>query len=475
MVDEPVAFYYRVSLIVVARYPCGAVRVLRSSRPKFGEKRGFRSSMLNGTGLAPLPSGACRITGRLIVKRAKSNMVEPLILESSRIPSAAEAMEIVERKGLGHPDTICDAVMESVAVELAQAYLKTCGRVLHFNADKGMLVAGQVDCRFGGGSVLAPMRLVMGDRATFEWKNKHIPVKEIAEQAAYKWFKRHLPRIKPIKNLECQIELRPASEELRSVTDRSREAVANDTSATVGYAPLTPTERLVFQVEQFLNGPSFKKEFPDTGQDVKVLVVRTGRNLTMTVAMPFLAPLIRTESEYFKRKASVKRALMSFVKRKVGVDFTPHVFLNVLDQPGAGEAGAYLTLLGTSAEAGDSGEVGRGNRVCGIISLLRPASAEAAAGKNPVAHVGKIYNVLAQVLAEDLHKKVQGLQDVTVWITSQIGKPISSPQAVVVEVTLARGARLAVVRPHIQREVQIAFAHIQSFCKALTKGLYAVC
>lgn len=403
------------------------------------------------------------------------SLIEPMILESSRIPPAQEAVEIVERKGLGHPDTICDAVMEAVAVQLAQAYLKTCGRVLHFNADKGMLVAGQVACRFGGGSVLAPMRLVMGDRATFEWKGKPLPVKEIAERAAYKWFKRHLPRIKPPKDLECQVELKPASEELRSVSERPREAVANDTSATVGYAPFTPTERLVFQVEQFLNGRAFKKEFPDTGEDVKVLAVRREKDLTVTVAMPFLAPLIRSESEYFKRKALVEQALTQFVTRKSGIGFSPHIFLNVLDRPGAGEAGTYLTLLGTSAEAGDSGEVGRGNRVCGIISLRRPASAEAAPGKNPVAHVGKIYNVLAQVLAEDIHRKVRGLQDVTVWITSQIGRPISSPQAVVVEVIPASGTTLAAVRPQIQREVQLAFSHMKSFCKALTRGSYGVC
>jgi S-adenosylmethionine synthetase len=166
---------------------------------------------------------------------------------------------------------------------------------------------------------------------------------------------------------------------------------------------------------------------------------------------------------------------MEIVERKGGARFSPHVFLNMLDQSGAGAAGAYLTLLGTSAEAGDSGEVGRGNRVRGISSLLRPGSAEAAAGKNPVAHVGKIYNVMAEVLAEDIHKKGQGLQEVTVWITSQIGKPISSPQALVVEVTLADGTTRAVVRPLMQREVQLAFTHIKSFCKALTRGVYAVC
>ncbi len=403
------------------------------------------------------------------------SLIEPMVIESARISPSQEAVEIVERKGLGHPDTICDAVMEAVAIQLAQTYLKTCGRVLHFNADKAMLVAGQVACRFGGGSVLAPMRLVMGDRATFEWKNKRIPVKELAERAAYRWFKRHLPRIKPLKDLECQVELKPASEELRSVAERPREAVANDTSATVGYAPLTPTERLVFQIEQFLNSRSFKKEFPDTGEDVKVLAVRSGSDLNVTVAMPFLAPLIRSESEYFKRKTLAARVLTDFVRRKSASDFFPHVFLNVLDQRGAGEAGTYLTLLGTSAEAGDSGEVGRGNRVCGIISLRRPASAEAAAGKNPVAHVGKIYNVLAQVLAEDIHKKVPGLLDVTVWITSQIGQPISLPQAVLVEVIPRRGMKLEAVRPQIQREVQLAFTHMPSFCKALMRGLYAVC
>jgi len=384
-------------------------------------------------------------------------------------------MEIVERKGLGHPDTICDAVMESVSVALAQAYLKKVGHVLHFNADKAMLVAGQVACRFGGGSVLAPMRLVMGDRATFEWKNKHVPVQEIAERTVYKWFKRHLPRVKPLKDLECQVELRPASEELRSVTERSTEPVANDTSAAVGYAPLTPTERLVFHIEQFLNSPTFKREFPDTGEDVKVLAVRMKKDVTITVAMPFLSPFVRKESQYFARKAQAAEALKAFVKRKSGAGLSPQLFLNVLDRRGVGEGGTYLTLLGTSAEAGDSGEVGRGNRVCGVISLRRPASGEAAAGKNPVAHVGKIYNVLAQVLAEDIHKKVRGLREVTVWISSQIGKPVSCPQAVVVEVVLATGTTLEAVQPQIHREVHLAFAHIKTFCQALARGLYAVC
>ena len=125
----------------------------------------------------------------------------------------------------------------------------------------------------------------------------------------------------------------------------------------------------------------------------------------------------------------------------------------------------YLSLLGTSAEAGDSGEVGRGNRVCRVISLRRPASAEAAAGKNPMAHV----------LAGQIHRNVKGLREVTVWLTSQIGRPVSSPQYVMVEVHLAQGVKMASVEPLISRQVQDALRSMMPFCQALAKGDYAVC
>ena len=398
-----------------------------------------------------------------------------IILRSMCKPLAEQPFEIVERKGLGHPDTICDSVMEQVAVQLAQAYLKICGRVLHFNADKGLLVGGEVDCRLGGGHVITPMRLVMGDRATFKWRKKSVPVAEIAERVASTWFRRHLPHVDPLKHLTCQVELKPASAELQSVSERRGGPVANDTSAAVGYAPFTPTESLVIQVEQFLNGASFKKAFSDTGQDVKVLGVRTKGQVALTVAMPLLSSAIRTESQYFARKTEVLRALQSFVKQKAEPKLSVEVTLNALDRRGAGVEGMYLSLLGTSAEAGDSGEVGRGNRVCGVISLRRPASAEAAAGKNPVAHVGKIYNVLAHMLAGQIHRNVKGLREVTVWLTSQIGQPVSSPQFVMVEAHLVPGVSLTSVEPLIGRQVHQALRRMTPFCQGLALGDFPVC
>jgi len=228
-------------------------------------------------------------------------------------------------------------------------------------------------------------------------------------------------------------------------------------------------------VEQFLNSPSFKKEFLDTGEDVKVLALRREREVTLTIAMPFLVPAIHRESQYFARKTEVLRAIKQFVSKRVKPGLSAQIGLNALDRRGAGPAGLYLSLLGTSADGGDSGEVGRGNRVCGLISLRRQASAEAAAGGNPIAHVGKIYNVLAQVLAEDIYHKVKGLLEVTVWLTSQIGRPVSSPQAVVVEVAVTHGVSLEAVEPLIRQRVHHALKGIKTFCQALARGMYAVC
>ncbi len=44
----------------------------------------------------------------------------------------------------------------------------------------------------------------------------------------------------------------------------------------------------------------------------------------------------------------------------------------------------FLTVTGTSAEMGDDGSVGRGNRCNGLITPNRPMSMEATSGKNPI-------------------------------------------------------------------------------------------
>ncbi len=382
-------------------------------------------------------------------------------------------VEIVERKGLGHPDTICDLVMERISQALSKAYLKRYGRILHHNCDKGLLVAGQVERRFGGGRVIEPMRLVIGDRATLV---REFDVAELAVETAKQWLCENLPEVNPEQHLTYQVELKGGSDELsgifRSESPRYR---ANDTSAAVGYAPLSETERLVIAAEKHLNDRDFKKKFPESGSDVKVMGVRKGAQLDLTVAMPLLDRYVSSEAVYFQRKEEMRQALADHLRSRLEAIRDINVTMNTLDRRGAGLSGMYLSVLGTSAEDADSGEVGRGNQVNGIIALNRPRGSEAAAGKNPVSHVGKIYNVLSHRLAEQIHSEVPGIRQAVVWLCSRIGDPVDAPQMCSVQVVIDGATKLAAVQESIRGVVVRGLSRMAEFCHELASGKYSIC
>jgi S-adenosylmethionine synthetase len=285
----------------------------------------------------------------------------PIVIEALRDqPVARRRMEVVERKGIGHPDTICDSLVEAISVGLSRMYLEELGAIPHYNVDKALLIAGQCAKGFGWGEMTRPMEFVVGDRATFEVNGRKLPVEETVRETVAGWLAAHLPRVGPGRDFVTRVVLASGSTELRSIFARGLDAiVANDTSGASGYAPLSPTEEIVLGVEQFLNGPAFKAAFPDTGQDVKVFGVREDGGLRLTVAMPMLAAATASENAYFRRKDEVLTALKV---RFHDVPFAVDWRLNNLDAPGQGTNGVYLTLTGTSAEDADSGQVGRGNR-----------------------------------------------------------------------------------------------------------------
>jgi S-adenosylmethionine synthetase len=150
------------------------------------------------------------------------------------------------------------------------------------------------------------------------------------------------------------------------------------------------------------------------------------------------------------------------------------VEFNVLDQIGMDLARTYVSVLGTSAEDADSGEVGRGNEVNGLICLNRPRGAEAASGKNPLSHVGKIYNVLAHHLADRLHQELQPVKEAIVWLSSRIGEPIDQPFLTSVQVRLERGANLSDVVGPIRDCIRQEFGNIGAFCSQLAAGKYRI-
>lgn len=384
-------------------------------------------------------------------------------------------VEIVERKGTGHPDYICDSIMDAISVALSQEYLRECGMVLHHNTDKGLLAAGRVKKFFGGGKVVKPMELTIGDRATFMFKGKKIPVADIAVETAKKWFRDNMRFVEPDKHLKCRIVLQHGSEELSDIFVRPGKVLgANDTSAAVGYYPLSPTEKAVYGLERYLNSQGFKKRFPWTGEDIKVMGLRSGSRLAMTVAMPLLAPYVGSEKDYFEKKDLVHSEMVKF-SRKFGEFSVTDINFNTLDEIGRGLGGIYLGLLGSSAEDADSGQVGRGNRVNGLISLNRPLGTEAAAGKNPVSHVGKIYNVLSHRIAKKIYENVEGVREVTVLLLSRIGVPIDKPQMASAQLLLERGRGISEVAGKAKEIFEKEFSGINRFCLELSRGKYPIC
>lgn len=390
-------------------------------------------------------------------------------------PIARQRVEIVERKGRGHPDTICDSVMEAISVRLSEEYRKAFGAVLHHNIDKGLLAAGRADIRFGGGRIARPMELVIGDRASSGFGGRHVPVEKLAKEAAHAWFRENLRFVDPEKHVRCRVILAPGSEELSDIFTRpGKVRGANDTSALIGYYPLSPTEKAVLHLEQHLNSEGFKKQFPETGEDIKVMGLRNGDTLDLTVAMPLLAPSISSEADYFSRKNEVLNAISKYLGRLRGFRGV-RASLNTLDIPGRGLGGIYLSLLGTSAESADSGQVGRGNRVNGLISVNRPMGTEAAAGKNPVSHVGKIYNVLAHRTAEKIWRNVDGIEEVYVMLLSRIGAPINRPHAATARVRLRKGVSHREVSQAVAAVIEKELSGISRFCMRLAEGRYPVC
>jgi len=362
-----------------------------------------------------------------------------------------QEIEIVERKGIGHPDTICDAVAEATSVALCHFYEKEFGRVLHHNVDKALLVGGRTLTWFGGGEMLEPIILTLVGRTTIEAKGKRVPVQDLYRESATRWIKENLRYLDPERHVRFQDNLRPGSPDLVELFLRSDTTpLSNDTSFGVGYAPLTLVERLVYETERYLNSPSFKATHPEVGEDIKVMGLRKGEEIALTVAAAFVSQHLSNLNDYREKKRIVKNDLTDFAQAMT--DRKPSVHLNAADDEENGSI--YLTLTGTSAEAGDDGQVGRGNRVNGLITPFRPMSLEAAAGKNPISHVGKLYNLSAKRIAEQVVEQVEEVEEAYCYILSQIGRPITNPMAVNLKLRarrLTRGVKGRACQIAIQR------------------------
>jgi S-adenosylmethionine synthetase len=366
-------------------------------------------------------------------------------------------VEIVERKGLGHPDSLCDALAEAVSARLCRHYLEHCGVILHHNVDKVLLCGGAAAPRFGGGEVLEPMDIFLGGRATHAFEGACFPVHELAADACRNWIRQNLRAVDPKRDARIHPLIRPGSADLVQLYLRAqRDGVwlANDTSCGVGYAPLSELERLVLNVEQRLTSVAMRATQPALGEDVKVMGIRRDRRIELIVACALIGRFLGGLQHYRDVKAWLVEQIRAAAGEVTGCAL--EAVVNAADAPDG--SSVYLTVTGTSAEAGDDGEAGRGNRVNGLITPYRPMTMESLAGKNPVSHVGKLYNLCAGLLASALTEDVGGVREAHCALVSRIGRPVTEPEVVDVRLRLDPAASLADVAAAVEA---IAWRHVE--------------
>jgi len=332
-----------------------------------------------------------------------------VIIEQLTRPYSANKFEIVERKGIGHPDTLCDGISDAISRDLCKYYLDHFGQIMHHNVDKVLLIGGRSRPVFGGGDIIRPLTIVIGGRATDEVEGAMVPVQDIAREATKKFLKA------TVKNIDDHFAIEPrigvGSSELRSLVGKT---LSNDTSMGVGFAPFSRLEENIFKIEPLMHATN------GVGEDVKLMGIRQGGSARFTLAAAMVSKNIKNRDQYDDIKVELEGKALAYAASEWE---DTSVVINAADK---GED-IYLTVTGTSAEMGDDGETGRGNRYNGLITPGRPMTLEASSGKNPVSHVGKLYNIVANKAAADI-AQLEGVEEAYVYLVSKIGAPIDEPQ-----------------------------------------------
>ncbi|MFC6988543.1 methionine adenosyltransferase [Haloplanus sp. GCM10025708] len=376
-------------------------------------------------------------------------------------------VEIVERKGIGHPDSLCDGIAESVSRALSNLYLDRVGKVLHYNTDETQLAAGTAEPAFGGGEVIEPIHVLIVGRATRRYDGQTLPVDTVALDAARDYLNEHVPELEFGTDVVVDVRLGEGSGDLQEVfgEDGATVPMANDTSFGVGHAPLTETEQIVLDAERHLNGP-YAADHPELGADVKIMGKREGDHVDLTVAAAMIDSYVPDMEAYRAAVDRVRETVETVARERT--DRSVSVQVNTADD--YDEGAIYLTTTGTSAEQGDDGSVGRGNRANGLITPNRPMSMEATSGKNPVNHIGKIYNLLSTEIAESVVAEVDGIRDLQVRLLSQIGRPIDQPHVADAMVVTEEDVDLADIAPDVASIVDRELANVTTVTRRTIDG-----
>jgi len=318
-------------------------------------------------------------------------------------------LELVERKGLGHPDTLADALAEVVSTEYSKFCLEKFGAVLHHNVDKLYIGAGHFKIDFGLCEMLKPVQVRINGRMSNSYAGETFDIIGIQERAVLSYLLKVLPHLKE-EEIIVQANATQHTKRPYWFSPRNREDIpdfqkpmANDTSVCVSHWPMTISEKLALELERyFWNGNSDIPVplFHHFGQDIKVMVCRKGKFIDVTMCVPIISTSVSLFSAYQELIKGVEnnlnilaREIIQKTEYSVAVKVNPYQAL-------------YMLGIGSCIECGEEGIVGRGNSNSGVISMFRPHCIEAAAGKNPVYHTGRVLSFLTMHLAKAIYAEL---------------------------------------------------------------------
>jgi len=385
----------------------------------------------------------------------------------NQIPLEKQRIELVERKCLGHPDSIADGIAESISQALCKVYLEEFGVVLHHNTDQGEVVAGESCPKFGGGRMIRPIYVLIDGRATKQFNGVTVPTDAVAVEAAHAYLHKILPELNLTRDVMIDSRLGTGSTDLRDVFKPRQGKVprSNDTSFGVGHAPFSDVENIIRNSSNYID-TKLRKKYPAIGQDIKIMGLRDGNTITLTIACAIVDKYCADIKEYQDYMALLTEEIGKIAKKST----KRKIVVNVNTADDIKNKSVFLTVTGTSAEMGDDGSVGRGNRCNGLITPNRPMSMEATSGKNPINHIGKIYNLLSTQIAQESVKKVDGIEEMYVRLLSQIGKPIDLPLVASVQVLPKKGVTLKEINGEIQAIVDDNLANVTSITEKVIRG-----
>ncbi len=362
-------------------------------------------------------------------------------------------IEIVERKGIGHPDTICDVLAEKISNNYSLYCLENFGVVLRHMVDKIAILGGKSKVSFGSGEMIEPIRLLLNCRFTKNVNNINIPYLDICKQTIFDFFGEVMPTLDVKKWLVLVNNIHFSQgpgvvydKKGKTANERAfffsapnkkyqnfhdNQVRANDTSTAVAYYPLSKLENLVIFLEKKLNSREFKLDYPYVGTDIKIMAKRINKDVYMTLCIPFISKYSPSLKFYLEGKVELEKIILKDIRKQYKCLKKVKIFINTRDN--ISKSDLYLTVTGSAIESGDEGVVGRGNRYNGVIPFTRRMSMEACCGKNPVYHVGKIYTACSDLISKEIFRKTH--IENTVYMTGQMGRALDNPLGIDIEIT----------------------------------------